>query len=192
MASGGMLDGRVALERSRLRYDGFDQVMRRHNPPDPTAQYFGIGVLRPKTIGNVGGLWRSAHALGASLLFTIQDRLPPQARRDLIAADPALGQSSDPWKAWRSVPYLTFPSVEELKASLPLCRLVGVELVEGATDLRDYEHPERALYLLGSEIDGITKPAVELCDDLVQIPMPRSLNVSVTGAVVMYDRLAKR
>ena len=79
-------------------------------------------MLRPKTIGNVGGLWRSAHALGASLLFTIQDRFPPQARRDLIAADPALA----------------------------------------------------------------------LCDDLVQIPMPRSLNVAVTGAVVMYDRLAKR
>jgi len=165
--------------------------MPRRDPPDPTAQYFGIGVLRPKTVGNVGGLWRSAHALGAALMFTIQDRFPPEARRDLIAADPALGQSSDAWKAWRYVPYLTFPSVAELSASLPLCRLVGVELVEGAEDLRGYEHPERALYLLGSEIDGLPANVLAACDEVVQIPMARSLNVAVTGALVMYDRLTK-
>lgn len=166
--------------------------MPRRDPPDPDARYFGIGVLRPKTVGNVGGLWRSAHAFGASLLFTIQDRFPPEARRDLIAADPALGQSSDVWKAWRHVPYLTFPSLAELRASVPLCTVVGVELVEGAHDLRGYEHPERALYLLGSEIDGVTGPVLAECDEVVQVPMTRSLNVAVTGAVVMYDRMIKQ
>ncbi len=158
---------------------------------DIPAGYFGIGVLRPKYTKNIGTLWRSAHALGASFIFTIRDRFPPEARRNLVGADPALGHAQDTGPAWRSIPYLTFPSVAELRASVPLCTVVGVELADGAVDLPRFEHPDRAIYLLGSEIDGITAPAAAECDAVVRVPTRGSLNVAVTGAVVLYDRLAK-
>jgi len=158
---------------------------------DEGAGYFGIGVLRPKYTRNIGTLWRSAHALGAAFIFTIRDRFPPEARRNLVGADPALGQASDTGPAWKSIPYLTFPSVEEMRASVPLCTVVGVELDDEAADLRGFRHPRRAIYLLGSEIDGLTPPTARQCDVLVQIPTAGSLNVAITGAVVLYDRVAK-
>lgn len=158
---------------------------------DEDPGYFGIGVLRPKYTRNIGTLWRSAHALGAAFIFTIRDRFPPEARRNLVGADPALGQASDTGPAWKSIPYMTFPSVSELRASVPLCTVVGVELGDEAVDLRGFEHPRRAIYLLGPEIDGLTPPAAAECDVIVQVPTAGSLNVAVTGAVVLYDRVAK-
>ena len=152
---------------------------------------FGIGVLRPKYVENLGTLWRSAHALGASFLFTIQDRFPPEARRDPVAADPALGRPEDTSRSWEKLPYLTFPSVEALREAMPLHTLVGVEQDDGAVDLPDFEHPAQAIYLLGSEIDGLTPPALRACDRLVQIPSRGSLNVAVAGSVLLYDRTAK-
>ena len=52
-------------------------------------------------------------------------------------------------------------------------------------------HPERAVYLLGSETDGLSPEALEHCADVVQIPGEFSLNVSVAGSIVLYDRLLK-
>ncbi len=164
----------------------------RQRAPDPAAGTFGIGVLRPKYVENLGTLWRSAHALGASFLFTIQDRFPAEARRDPVAADPALGRPEDTPRSWEKLPYLTFPSVEALRQAMPLHTLVGVEQTGGAGDLWDLEHPAQAIYLLGSEIDGLTPPALKHCDLVVRIPTRGSLNVAVAGSVVIYDRVARR
>ncbi len=155
------------------------------------GRHFGIGVLQPKRVANLGVLWRSAQVFGASFIFTIRDRFPPEARRDLVAADPALGRPEDVGRSWEHVPYLTFRSVEELREAMPVARLVGVEAAEGAHPLPGYEHPRHAVYLLGSEIDGLTPPVLEQCDDLVAIPSAFSLNVAAVGTVVLYDRLAK-
>jgi tRNA G18 (ribose-2'-O)-methylase SpoU len=145
-------------------------------------------VLRPKYVENLGTLWRSAHALGASFLFTIRDRFPPEARRDPVAADPALGRPEDTARSWERLPYLTFPTVEALRDAMPLHTLVGVEQTDDAVDLAAFEHPAQAIYLLGSEIDGITPPALRSCDLLVRIPSRGSLNVAVAGSIVLYDR----
>jgi tRNA G18 (ribose-2'-O)-methylase SpoU len=158
---------------------------------EPGAGTFGIGVLRPKYVENLGTLWRSAHALGASFLFTIQDRFPPEARRDPVAADPALGRPEDTTRSWEKLPYLTFPSVEALREAMPLHTLVGVEQTEGAVDLSVFDHPAQAIYLLGSEIDGVTPPALRACDRLLQIPTQGSLNVAVAGSIVLYDRVGR-
>ncbi len=158
----------------------------------PAGGYYGIGVMRPRNIKNIGTLWRSAHAMGAAFIFTIRDRFPQEAQRNLVGADPALGQPSDTGKAWQQIPYMTYTSIEALREALPLCRVVGIELAEGAMDLPGYDHPDRAIYLLGSEIDGLTPPALAACDDVVSITTEGSLNVAVTGSLVLYDRLAKR
>ena len=35
------------------------------------AEYFGIGIYKPKTQENIGSLWRTAYILGASFIFFI-------------------------------------------------------------------------------------------------------------------------
>jgi tRNA G18 (ribose-2'-O)-methylase SpoU len=154
--------------------------------------HFGVGVLQPKRVANLGVLWRSAQVFGASFIFTIRDRFPPEARRNLVSADPALGRPEDVGRCWEHVPYLTFPSVEQLREAMPLARLVGVEMGERSRPLPGYVHPPQAIYLLGSEVDGITPPVALQCDELVGIPSSFSLNVAAAGTVVLYDRLAKQ
>ncbi len=166
--------------------------------PDAGAGTFGIGVLRPKYVENLGTLWRSAHALGASFLFTIQDRFPPEARRDPVAADPALGRPGDTARSWEKLPYLTFPSVDALRQAMPLHTLVGVEQTDGALDLPAFETEQsegggRVQLILpgdsiGRDSDSMDTDAPEDWDflggrDAIE-RTPREINLSRMGVVI--------
>ena len=62
---------------------------------------------------------------------------------------------------------------------------------EKSVPLKDFEHPQRAVYLLGNEQAGIAPKVIKQCHSLVALPGSFSLNVSVTGSLVMYDRISK-
>lgn len=141
-----------------------------------TRGYFGIGIVGGKTASNVGTLWRSAANFGASMIFTAGHRYPRQAT-DTVAA-------------WKHVPMLEVPSIDDLV--LPKdCLLVGVEQAERADPLPRFAHPERALYLLGAEDRGLPDLILGRCHRVVEIPSQHCLNVAVAGSIVMYDRRAK-
>ena len=141
--------------------------------------YFGIGIENTKNAMNVGTLWRSANILGASFIFTIGRRYKRQ--------------SSDTLETWRHIPLFTLDSFEEFyKFALPYdCRLVGIEMEERATPIKEYKHHQRAVYLLGSEDNGLSKNAIDTCHDLIVLPGKFSLNVAVAGSLVMFDRINK-
>ena len=141
--------------------------------------FFGVGILNNNTNDfNIGTLWRSAYVLGASFLFTVASKYEPQ--------------SSDVTKAWTKIPLYHYTSVDELKAHLPhSTQLVGVEMAAGAVPLAQFEHPLRAVYLLGNEKRGLDERHLEHCVKVVQLPGTFSLNVAVAGSIVMYDRVAK-
>lgn len=71
------------------------------------------------------------------------------------------------------------------------CRLIGVELDNSSIKIKDFVHPERCIYLLGAEDNGLTKLAINKCHSLVQLPGDYSMNVAVAGSIVMFDRLNK-
>jgi tRNA G18 (ribose-2'-O)-methylase SpoU len=138
--------------------------------------YFGIGIEHIKSEVNLGTLWRSAYSLGAAFTFTIGRRYTPQC--------------SDTCKSWRHLPHMDYLTIDNL--AIPRdCRLVGIEITEGAIPLVSFQHPERCIYLLGAEDHGITESARKRCHEIVYIPSRICLNVSVAGSIVMYDRLAK-
>lgn len=140
--------------------------------------YFEIGIFRGKTALNVGTLWRSAYQLGASGIFTIGARYPQQA--------------SDTVLAYKHVPMRVYNSFEDFYEHLPHdCRLVGVEM--GGQPLSGFTHPERTIYLLGSEDNGLPKPVLNKCHFVVSLEAVRteSYNVAVAGSLVMYDRAYK-
>lgn len=70
-------------------------------------------------------------------------------------------------------------------------RVVAIELVEGATVLPEYEHPENVYYIFGPEDGSIPQDVLEKCDDVVYIPTANSMNLAATANVVLYDRMAK-
>jgi tRNA G18 (ribose-2'-O)-methylase SpoU len=140
--------------------------------------YCGIGIQNIKTEMNIGTLWRSAKILGASFIFTIGKRYKKQ--------------SSDTLKAWRSVPFYEYENFEQFHSNIPYdCQLIGVEITDNAKQIKNFVHPERCIYLLGAEDNGLTGEAIKACSAIVQLPGEFCLNVAVAGSIVLYDRLNK-
>lgn len=140
--------------------------------------YFGIGIYQGKNIHNIGLLWRSAHALGAAFIFNVG----PRYRH----------QSSDTTKAYRHIPMYNLSSVDQLFTVIPKdCMLIGIEQYHKSIQLKSFLHPERAVYILGSEDNGLPPGIMERCQHVVEIPTSICLNVSVAGSIIMYDRISK-
>ena len=155
-------------------------------PRDPngaSAGYFGVGVVRPKHEANVGTLWRSAWQLGAGFIFTVGTRFKYEA--------------SDTTQAHKQIPLFKHADWESFARSSPHGAVwVAVEMGSGSVPLQDFVHPPRAVYVLGSEDNGLNRPIVEACQCHVSLPKwvgrSASYNVATAGALVMYDRLVKR
>lgn len=142
--------------------------------------YFGIGVYNPKTEENIGTLWRHANNFGADFIFTIGRRYSRQ--------------SSDTSVTYRHIPLYHYRDYEDFRAHIPYdCPVVGIELDERAVSLPRFEHPERCIYLLGAEDHGLPPTVLGSVQHLVEIPTgkPQSMNVAVSGTLVMYDRYLK-
>ena len=139
--------------------------------------YFAIGVYNPKKEENIGTLWRSAYNFGAKFIFTIGKRYSKQA--------------SDTTRTFKHIPLFHFSDLEDFYNHIPKdCSVVCIEQCDTAINLENFKHPERVIYLLGSEDHGL--PDEILCNyPVVFINTPHCLNVSVAGSIVMYDRMIK-
>jgi tRNA G18 (ribose-2'-O)-methylase SpoU len=139
--------------------------------------YFGIGAEGISKAMNVGSLFRSAHAFGASFMFTVAAVYP---RRE--------GGKADTSDAHGHVPFYGFPDVGSMV--LPReCQLVGVEITDDAIELPSFHHPRCAAYVFGPERGALSPEMAARCAFLVRIPTRFSVNVGIAGAIVMYDRL---
>lgn len=145
--------------------------------PMQTRGWFGVVLYRPKTSTNVGSLIRTADILGVSMLVTIGARYHKQA--------------SDTYSTTKRVPLLHFDDWETFKRFRPHdCPLVGAELVDYAVDIRRFHHPERALYVMGAEDDGLPPAVLRDCQHVVRLAGSRSMNVAVAGSIILYHREA--
>lgn len=139
--------------------------------------YFGIGVYHPKTESNIGTLWRSAYNFGASFIFTIGRRYKKQ--------------SSDTVKAYRHIPLFEFDDYEDFKKHIPYsCIPVFIEQTDTSRSLKNFVHPEEAIYILGAEDHGIPNELMKGFP-VVEIDTPMCLNVAVAGSIIMFDRSNK-
>ena len=140
--------------------------------------YFGIGCFNMKTHHNYGSLFRTAQILNADFLFLIGARFNRQA--------------SDTMCSWRHLPVFEYDTVEDFQKHRPYdCKLIGIEMTDSATPITEFTHPKRACYLLGAEDNGLSREAIDLCQEIIRLPGERSMNVSVAGSIVIYDRVNK-
>lgn len=138
--------------------------------------FFAIGIYHSKNGINIGTLWRTAFIFGASFIFTICRKYKEQ--------------SSDTMKSYRHIPLFHFKDFDDFKLHLPYnCRIVGIEMDDRAKELKGYIHPERACYLLGAEDTGLPDSIINKCHDLIKLDGKYSMNVAVTGSVVIYHRV---
>ena len=102
----------------------------------PARGYFAIGIEGISKAVNLGNLLRSAHAFGASFVFTIG----AEEKAVEIHHDTSKASTHLPLYHWRSLAEMRLPKG---------CSLVGVEILEEADELPSFPHPVRAAYVLG-------------------------------------------
>lgn len=70
------------------------------------------------------------------------------------------------------------------------CHLIALEQHKLSRPLHDYKNiPDKLALLVGNEVDGIDEALLQMCDDIVEIPMlgeKESFNVSVAAAITLY------
>ncbi len=138
--------------------------------------YFAIGAEGISKPMNLGALMRTANAFGASFVFS-------------VGAEPKLkvAYKADTSKTFESVPYYQWDAISDM--ALPKgCQLVGIELTDDAVELPEFRHPKAAAYVLGRERGDLSPEMLAKCDHVVKIPTKFCINVSLAGALVMYDR----
>ncbi|MDZ4759559.1 MAG: RNA methyltransferase [Alphaproteobacteria bacterium] len=142
----------------------------------PARGYFGIGAEGVSKPMNLGALMRTANAFGASFTFSVA------ASRNI-----RLAYKADTSKTFEHVPYYEWDAIEDVR--LPAgCQLVGIELADDAVDLPSFRHPPSAAYVLGREKGDLSPEMLARCSHVVRIPTRFCINVSLAGALVMYDR----
>lgn len=144
--------------------------------------YFAIGIMGVKYEVNVGTLWRTAYQFGADFIFTIGKQYAHQY--------------SDTLKTQKHIPLLEFEDYTAFNKAMPRnCSILGVEGgKESYTQLTDFNHPQRSIYLLGAEDKGLSQDILTQVDDIITINSVNtsSFNVSVAGSIIMYDRFTKQ
>jgi len=138
--------------------------------------FFGIGIEGVSKALNVGSLMRTAHAFDAAFVFTVS---ATYRRRK--------GEKADTSRTDQHIPFYSFPDAESMV--LPHgCELVGVEITDDAIDLPSFHHPKSCAYVMGPERGQLSDAMLARCAHVVKIPTRFSVNVSIAGALVMYDR----
>jgi tRNA(Leu) C34 or U34 (ribose-2'-O)-methylase TrmL len=135
-----------------------------------------IGLDRPKSKENLGGVLRAAGCFGASLVVVRGARMGRY--------------STDTMDSYKSIPSI---HADDLIASIPFgCTPVAVELADGAKNIVDFTHPERAFYIFGPEDGDVDKKIRASCAHTIYVPTQFCMNLACTVNVVLYDRLQKQ
>ena len=136
---------------------------------------------------NVGAILRTADATGVSKVYFSGYTPAPidrfgRARMDISKA--SLG--AEKTVAWESVE----SDVELIKRlKKEKFKIVAVEQDKRSINYKKITKNKNILLILGNEVDGVDKLILDLCDEIVEIPMlgiKESLNVSVTAGIILY------
>ncbi|MBQ0777042.1 MAG: RNA methyltransferase [Pseudomonas sp.] len=142
------------------------------------ASFISIGLINPKSPSNVGAVMRAAGCYQVNEVRYTGGRYDRASRFHTDTKNISL-----------SIP---LTGVTDLLGDLPDgTSVVCVELVEGATALPLFAHPDNALYVFGPEDGSLDQALVDHADAVVYVPTVGCMNLAATVNVVLYDRLAK-
>ena len=141
-----------------------------------------------RSLHNVGSVFRTADAfLVESVYLCGITSTPPNAE----IHKSALGaEFSVDWKYFED----TAEAVKSLKEDA--YTVFAIEQVENSIKLPDLvlEKNKKYAVILGNEVKGVQQTVVDLCDNCVEIPQfgtKHSLNVSISGGIVIWEFFGK-
>jgi len=143
-----------------------------------------------RSVENVGAIFRTADAVGINKIYLAGYTPAPldrfgRKRKDL--AKSALGaEEYVEWESKKSI----LPILSKLKREKYLT--IAIEQDKNSVNYKKVKIGEKNVFILGSEVLGITKNILKKCDVIAEIPMcgkKESLNVSVSAGVVLFGLL---
>ena len=139
---------------------------------------------------NVGSIFRTSDGAGVSSIVLVGYTPSPIdrfGRQQPEIKKTSLGASA-------MIPFQTKESgedilkyIEELKSDG--FTIVALEQTAGSISLYDFVVPQKVVYIVGNEIDGVSLELLSVCDLVIEIPMAgkkESLNVGVATGVLLF------
>lgn len=139
---------------------------------------------------NVGAIFRTAEAIGVRKIILVgytptpidrYGRVQPDIKKTALGADGMI-----PWEHKETIDEV----IENCRKEG--VRVIAVERTDGAIDYKAATLGERAAFIFGNEVDGVSRTAIDCADQVVSLPMrgkKESLNVSTTVGIVLYRLL---
>ncbi len=173
--------GVVAVVRAKALAELEDFLLQREGGP---ALLLALnGVEDPQ---NLGALLRTADGAGVHGVVTTERRAAPLSA---VAAKAAAGASE----------HVPMARVVNMTRALEQIKAAGVWVIgldeRGSADYDRFDYTVPCALVLGREGAGLHELVKRTCDHLLRIPMAgsvASLNVSVAGAVVLFEAARQR
>ena len=136
---------------------------------------------------NVGSIFRTSDARAVSHIY-ISGYTPTPIdkfgkKRKEIAKTALGGEFSVSWSKEN-----VFKVMEKLKKEG--FDIVGIEQDKRSVDFKKIKLKNKIVFILGNEVNGLSKQILEKCNKIVEIPMKgnkESLNVSVAYGIVLFS-----
>ncbi|MCE5332941.1 MAG: RNA methyltransferase [Bacteroidales bacterium] len=141
-----------------------------------------------RSLHNVGSVFRTGDAFLIEAVYLCGiTSTPPHAEIHKTALG---AENTVNWKYFED----SHDAVNELKAQG--YTVFAIEQAEGSTMLSDLklEKTKKYAVILGNEVKGVQQSVVDACDACIEIPQfgtKHSLNVSVTGGIIIWEMFRK-
>ncbi|MEI6753281.1 MAG: RNA methyltransferase [Paludibacter sp.] len=141
-----------------------------------------------RSLHNVGSVFRTGDAFLVEAVYLCGiTSTPPHAEIHKTALG---AENTVDWKYFED----THTAVKYLKSEG--YTVFAIEQAEGSTMLPDLKLDKTRKYavILGNEVKGVQQSVVDLCNGCIEIPQfgtKHSLNVSVTGGIIIWEMFKK-
>jgi 23S rRNA (guanosine2251-2'-O)-methyltransferase len=137
---------------------------------------------------NVGSIFRLADAVGAKKVYLCgKTETPPNSRIKKASIN------TWQWVTWNYAP-TAVEAIQEVKSQNSNVKIIGIEQDSRSVPFDSFNYKLPIALVVGNETDGISKEVLEICDNIVELPMfgiNTSLNVMVTLGIVLYKLIEK-
>ena len=150
-----------------------------------TSDRIWVALDRVRDPGNLGTVMRTADAVGAAGIILIGDCTDPYSVEAVRASMGAVFNVEI--IACSEAEFIAFGTAWP-------GRVIGTALL-AAVDYRVADYGGPLIMLMGNEQAGLTAPLMDMCDQLIKMPMQGrsdSLNLAVATGVALYTALDRR
>jgi tRNA G18 (ribose-2'-O)-methylase SpoU len=137
---------------------------------------------------NIGSIFRLADAVGASKVYLCGvSETPPNTRIKKASIN------TTEWVDWEYFES-TVDAILNLKNQISNIQIVAVEQDARSVHFQKAEYALPIAFVVGNETTGSPKEVLDLCDQIVEIPMwgvNKSLNVMVSLGIVLFNAASK-